>query len=264
MSGRRARRVLALPIGAAALAVVVLTTIAVAARLDVTAKAVTVYEAAVTVPGPSFVKHVGSATCSGGTTQAVAVPGAGVAAGNTLVVRVYNRPGNAGTVSATDSAGNTYAVDVNRTLASSGRLVLLSAHVTTALSSGNTITVTFPGANDATSVAVDEFTGITSSSRVDVANSATGSGSSASAGLTTTVASTLVLGALGLDTATTVSEPAQFAALTRITFGCGGGKGTGTNHAAYRIVSATGANTYNPSLGANVNWIDDIVAYKGA
>ncbi|MHB8465501.1 MAG: hypothetical protein ACYDD7_11790, partial [Acidimicrobiales bacterium] len=126
-------------------------------------------------PIPAFVQNVGSASC-GGTTNSVTVPASGVPAGHTLVVSVaVEQTSSGGTVTATDSAGNTYSVDVDIANGTAVRTVILSAPVVTALSSGNTVTVTTP-ANNATVVSVAEFSGIASASRLDTSGKTSGTG----------------------------------------------------------------------------------------
>ncbi len=113
-----------------------------------------------------------------GTTLTVTVPAAGVAAGNTVLVSFAMDPVS-GTVSGTDSRGNTYTDDSDIMNGTSGsgtgvRTVVLSAPVTTALVSGDTITITFPsvGSKAASIFSVND---LISASRVDKTSSATGS-----------------------------------------------------------------------------------------
>ena len=97
-----------------------------------------------TLAAITFVKDIGtSSSAVTGTTIAVTVPAAGVAAGNTVILTLAMGDA-AGTVSATDTSSNTYTVAADVTNAAHVRTVILSASNVTALASGNTITVTHP------------------------------------------------------------------------------------------------------------------------
>src|SRR5262249_18664735 len=90
-----------------------------------------------------FVKTLPTATSTTtGTTIAVTLT-SGVAAGDSIILTLAMGPVS-GTVSASDSAGNSYVVNVDVTNASKVRTVILSAHNVSALTSGNTITITHP------------------------------------------------------------------------------------------------------------------------
>ena len=214
--------------------------------------------------GPAFVKNVGTAAC-GNTSNVITVPAGGVAAGNTLVVRVTLRAGSpgTGTVSVADSKGNTYTVDKDITNANI-RLVILSANVATALVSGDTITASHPPVNpSATGLVATEFSGIVATNRVDVSASATGSSLTPSVSVTTTNAKDLVYGAIVVLNQPTVTEASGWTLDTNLSTGCGGSGGNSINHGAYKITSAAGGQTYNPTLSGANAWVDEIVAYKG-
>ena len=90
-----------------------------------------------------------------GSTLAVTVPAAGVAAGNSIIVS-FAMGDVSGAVSCSDGT-NTYSVDFDVTNNNNVRTVVLSAHNVTALSSGATITVTHPSTTDR-AMTVAEFT----------------------------------------------------------------------------------------------------------
>src|SRR2546425_532508 len=95
----------------------------------------------------SLVKNIGTnASTTTGTTIPVTVPAAGVAAGNTVIVTIALDP-TSGSVTCADTKGNSYSKDAdvtNGSAAAGARTVIFSARVATALTSGNTITVTHP------------------------------------------------------------------------------------------------------------------------
>jgi hypothetical protein len=98
-----------------------------------------------------------------------------VGAGNRVIVSFAFNPAS-GTVSCSDSGGNSYAIDKDITNGSGTtgvRTVIASAHVTTALISGNTITCTHPSVT-ARALSANEFSGVAATSAIDKSASATG------------------------------------------------------------------------------------------
>ncbi|MBM4072948.1 MAG: hypothetical protein FJ271_29080 [Planctomycetes bacterium] len=93
--------------------------------------------------------------------------------------------------SVTDSAGNTYTVDVNISTSAGSplmRTVIFSSRLTTALTSGQSITVNFSGAPSAVAASISEFTGIAGSLILDKAKTRIGNSSSPNTTNTTTTA----------------------------------------------------------------------------
>jgi hypothetical protein len=177
-------------------------------------------------------------------------------------VRLGLRGGTSGTVSATDSRGNTYTVDRD-SVGSNTRTVILSAHVSTALTSGNTITVSHP--NAVAGAAASEFSGIASSSRVDSSASGTANSNSPSASVTTTAANDLLYGAFANQNNRSATEAAGWTTDRHQMPDCGSGSGNkATVHGAYRSASTTGAYTYNPTLTHSEHWTTAVVAYKSS
>jgi len=219
----------------------------------------------------AFVKNVGTAgNTTTGTTIAVTVPAAGVAANNTIIVTFTMDPA-AGTVSVADTRGNAYTsnADITNGSGTSGvRTVILSARVTTALTSGNTITVTFPSVA-AKAVSVNEFSGIAAGNVLDRTSTATGTSTAPTSNATaaTQQADELLIGAIGAETSTTetFTVGASYTALTRIASGTNGNI---ANHVTinpeFRIVAATGAYTATGTLGASRLWADAIATYRAA
>lgn len=216
---------------------------------DVASRAITV--------GPAFVKNVGSATC-GATALAVTVPAAGVAAGNTIVLRLALRGTAAGAVAATDTKGNAYAIDSDR-LNGDQRSVILRAYATTALASGNTINVTFPSAT-ASGVVAAELTRIAATGALDVSATNTGSSKAPTASVTTANGSDLLIGSVTLSATSSATQPSGWTALTAQSQTCSGV--TIANLGGYRVVDTTGAYPYAPTLSATGAWTDTVVAYE--
>ncbi len=207
-----------------------------------------------------------------GTTLTVTVPAAGVAAGNTVLVSFAMDPVS-GTVSVADSRGNTYTDDADIMNGTSGsgtgvRTVVLSAPVTTALVSGDTITITFPSVGSK-AVSIYSVNDLISASRVDKTATGTGNSSSPSSGATaaTTHANELLIGAVGSESkisSTTMTAGSSFTLLNNASADTGNSSTSITVFPEYRIVSATGAQTAGGSLLSSDRWAAGIATYVSA
>src|SRR5437867_3359968 len=116
---------------------------------------------------------------------------------------------NTGTVSATDTQGNTYTVDKDNNINSGAttgvRTVVLSAHVKTALVSGNTVTITHPSVT-ARAASACYVGGLATVSRVDQTasgGSTNAAASGATASATTLYANEFIIGAVGIENSST-------------------------------------------------------------
>lgn len=130
---------------------------------------------------PAFKQDLGKATSS---TSTVSIPlTTAVPAGDTVIVAGRAVQG-AGITGVTDSESNTYTVDKAASGTQSAASAA-SANVTTALKSGDTITVTFSGAPNTQAAAAIDVSGIAATSRVDqTANGHNSSGLSVTAATT--------------------------------------------------------------------------------
>jgi len=218
----------------------------------------------------SFVKTIGTASStSTGTSLSVTVSAAGVAAGNSVIVSLAFDPAS-GTVSCSDTRGNTYAVDKDTTTGSgtSGvRAVILSAHNITALTSSNTITCTHPSAA-ARALGANEFSGLAASGTQDKTSSGTGNSTSASSGSTqtTTQASELLLGTIGVEGKSneTFTAGSGYTTIGRVGTNQGAAASNITVNPEYQLVSATGAYSATGSLSNSTKWAAAVVTYKAA
>jgi hypothetical protein len=135
------------------------------------------------LPGQiAFVKTIGTTANYGSASSlSVTVPSAGVAKGHTVILALqWNRYPSGITFAGSDGRGNVYSVDA---VAYDGTqyYVQLSAPVTTALQSGDTITVKASnGTQYGGALGAYEFAGLdTSAARVDQTSTATGSSTGA-------------------------------------------------------------------------------------
>jgi hypothetical protein len=106
----------------------------------------------------------GTKSQSGNSTMTLAVPtGSTVAAGHRVIVSASVGTFG-GTVSCRDSRGNSYTIDGR---VGTNNLFVCSAHITTALQAGDTITLTYPGFSGVSLASAYEFSGIAAVSPVD-------------------------------------------------------------------------------------------------
>ena len=221
--------------------------------------------------GIAFVQSLGTnASQSSGTSIAVTLTAA-VAAGDTVIVAFAMDPAT-GTVTCADTKGNTYTADADVTNGSgtSGvRTIVFSAPVTTALVSGNTITVTHPTAT-ARALSVNEFSGLATTAAFDKKASATNTvaNMTPSSGSTATISQPveLLIGAIGVEgkSSDTFTAGSGYTALSSTGSGQSGSDGTIyiTIDPEYRIVSTAQGYTANGTLGTSRLWAAAIATYK--
>ncbi len=218
----------------------------------------------------SYVKNVGTNTnqASGNTTLAVTVPVAGVAQGNFLAV-YFAEDADGTNPTCADTRGNTYTRQVNASSANTNavaRLAIFTAPVTTALVSGDTITVSWTTATVAEAMSVSEFV------NVDVLDvtpvTATGSSTAPTTGnAATTYRETLLIGGIASEgpVADTFTAGANY--LTAPPTRAGTSLATATSNVTinpeYRIVSATGNYLANGTITSR-DWAAAIVPMRAA
>ncbi|GAA1978618.1 hypothetical protein GCM10009817_18900 [Terrabacter lapilli] len=205
--------------------------------------------------GAGYVRRVGTATAATARTSTTITVGAsGVVAGHTLVVSaLLSSTSTTGSVSATDSAGNGYAVARNVSDGSAGdRTVVLVAVAVKALPAGATITLSYSSAAE-THLAVDEFAGVTG---VDTTAGATGTGSTFSSGAASTgSANEILVGATGIESASAAPTWATgWTALPNL------GISTDYLATAYRAAPTAGAYTATGTSGGQ--WMATLTALK--
>lgn len=165
---------------------------------------------------PAVVQAFQIQTNTAASTHTATVPAGGIAAGHTLIIRVYTNLGTntMDALSGSDTRGNTYQTDATRATAASGStLFVLSARVTTALQAGDTITLstTLTGSPALAVLAgiVSDVTGVANASRVvgspQLGSSSTATGSWSAGTFNQPAGSPvkqLIVGALGSNNST--------------------------------------------------------------
>lgn len=212
--------------------------------------------------GIAFVKNVGTAASVSGATEIVTVPASGVAAGNVVVVRCMSG-GATSVTSIVDSKSNTYT-----SLHNGFGNTLLSAiwvgNIVTGLVSGDTITTTFSSAAVENIVSIEEFSGAIVTEDGTSADN-TGSSTTPSVSQTVPTAGDLVIANLGLDAVPTIATPdsdtvnGTWVPLTRVVQGA-----NKSCEAAYKIVTASGVQSWDVTLSATDIWINSIASIKAA
>ena len=218
--------------------------------------------------GISFVKTIGAAaSTSTGTSISITVPGAGVAAGSSSIIAIAMDPAS-GTVSCSDSRGNSYAVDANVANGSgtSGvRTIILSSHHIVPLVSGDLITCSHPSVS-MRGITASEFAGIAFPTPIDKTKTGIGSNTAPSSGstATTTQGVELLFGVIGIEgpTTDTFTPGTGYIALGQA--GTTSGVNDITIQPEYRLATATGAYSATGTLGISRKWAAAIATYKAA
>lgn len=192
---------------------------------------------------------------SANTSLSVTVPAGGLAAGHLAVVS-FAIDGVSGTISASDTRGNSYAVAANAQYASPGtgnvRTVILYSVIGTALSAGDTITVTYPS-RTAKAMSVDEYSGVNTP---DAVSTATGAGTAPSTGnATTSDDNELLVAAFGVegDALEAFTAGGGFNATAEAGTTGGTAATNATVNPVYRIVSSTGTYAATATLGVSTD-----------
>src|SRR5438874_631764 len=214
----------------------------------------------------ALVQEIGTATANTtGTTTAISVPAAGVAAGDSIIL-TFTCGDVVGDFSATDSAGNTYTVDIQGTKAGLVRTAILSAHNVNTLVQNDTITVTHPSM-DRRLLTADEFSGLAKASTRDQTSTGNGTGTAADSGATatTTQAIELLIGAVGTDGLKsdifTAGNDGHGGTYTRLTGVGMNGAGSFTLNPEYEIVAATNAYHATGTLSPARDWVANVATY---
>jgi hypothetical protein len=206
-----------------------------------------------------FVREVGTGNVTGGSSFTISVPAAGVAAGDSILVKVNS--GASTVTSVTDAAGNIYVQDAHIENGVSTAASLWRAAGVAALTSGQLITVHLAAAANAAGEA-SEWQGFLTPTPVDRTQTSTGASLTPTTGTTatTTQATEVAIAVLAFLRFTLTGNPAGYTALTSAL----GGSGTTqqTLAAAYLLLSATGTQSASWTSGNSGTYAALIVTYK--
>jgi len=190
-----------------------------------------------------------------------AVPTGHTLIGAVNVTENTTQPG----VTVTDSKGNTYTVDGEVTSGTTDVTVVFSTLVTTALTTSDTITVTFSDTHTRWAISVEEFDDILSA-RLD--QTATGSGvgtaMTTSATGTTTAANELVFGGFGFTTPSGKTFTPQAGFSNSAIQGTTVGTADRAVCNEWRYINTIGAQTVSATLNVSSTWAAVAATYKVA
>ncbi|WP_329460996.1 hypothetical protein [Streptomyces sp. NBC_01431] len=216
------------------------------------------YEATVTAtdpaPGaPGYVARIASATGTASATSTKLAVGHAVAAGDTLVVPMMLTNTHTGTVSATDSRGNTYTTAAEQTDGGAGdRILILTATAVKALSTSDSITVGYPSTGEQ-HLTVEELTNVKAVDQHAAATGAAGTSFNSGSTPATTANFELVFGVAGVQGGTAATWSSGFTALPTL-FVSHDQLATG-----YKMVTATG--TYAAAGSCDHQWMAAVAAF---
>lgn len=179
-----------------------------------------------------------------------------------IVVGGSTSPGGGSLSSVSDSKGNTYAVNSSQGNGSNTIAGVAMAPCTVALAAADTITLTWSGSATGHGAAVGQITNplTNTSAAFDVQNSAQGTSSTPSATTATlNQVNEIAIGAVASNNTTTGTQDAAFTTIANLTFAAA----SKLLIAGYKIVAATTAVTYAPTLPASVAWAEALATYKG-
>lgn len=197
-----------------------------------------------------------------GATLTVTLP-SNVAVGNHIVVPMFFSGALGLTVTVTDQAGNSYTVDVltddgNSTGAYSA---IATAKCTTALTAGQTITMTVSASVTYRMMSAYEYSGLHPTSWVEaVSNTGKGSSTAPASGSVTAAAGDLLIGVTSYNSGTASHSPtAPWSELDDVTVSASKAFAVDEQNNV-----AAGSYTHTGTLGSSVLWSDSIAAYKPA
>lgn len=187
--------------------------------------------------------------------------GASAAAGDLVVVCYGFGKGSTPTITCADTQSNTYQLDVqaDKTTNQTPHSGIFSSVLDTALSEGDTITVSFSASVNYPLAGAYVVTGIVASSWKDQASSGTGQSTSPSSGnVTTTQADELLVGVTVTGVPQTLSYGSGWTRLGTHVLNT-----TKAQDVGYAIKSSTGTYVFDGSI-TSADWASCVATYKAA
>jgi hypothetical protein len=220
----------------------------------------------------AFGRTLGTAVATASANSLVITTSAAASVGEWIVVEVAcdNLNATTPTITAIDSAGNTYTRDVGAAVNATGAAgiagAILSAPCTNALASGQTITVQLSGAVAHKAAIAQAYTGV-GGRRASGATSATGASTSPTVTNANPVSGDLVVGGIAHESRTapsaydTDTSNGSWTAGAVLASAAGGTDNTRAQIIyQHKIVTGTGSQTYNATV-TSAEWVAMIVAY---
>jgi YDG domain/Bacterial Ig-like domain (group 3)/MBG domain (YGX type)/Kelch motif len=214
-----------------------------------------------------FPTSLGTHASGNSTESSFTQTGITVAAGNTIFVAIAVDPTTAA-FTVTDSAGNSYTKDADKTngsVTSGVRSLVFSAPVATALSSGTITVATSPSTGVNVAATFFSVNGLVSASPADKSKTATGNGLTPNSGATATTsqADELLIGALAIeDKNPAVTEAAGFTKLSLSSVTSGQAPHYVAMQPEYELVHSAAAYSAGGTLDTSAKWSAVIVTYR--
>lgn len=185
-----------------------------------------------------------------------------IPAGRLVVISAALR-GQATINGASDSKGNSYTVDA-ATFSGSANVAggIIRSRLTTGLNPGDTIAVTSTGGAVGGSAAIVGSVANTAVSALDRAAAATGTSATPSVSTAATTHAADIVFGLVTNQNTAINQSSGYTTIaSAVVFAASRNRLV----AGYKIVAATGVQTYAPNFGGvSDTWVETIAAYKGA
>lgn len=210
----------------------------------------------ITLPPQVYNVATSSRAASGNAIVTATLAAASARAGDTLIVAVATGT-FAGPVGCVDSGGNAYTVVADRNTGN-GRMFVCSAHLTAALTPGDTISATYPGFSGVSVISANVATSVVAVDQTSISSGNTNSPNSGS--VTTSSGHELVFGVIAHNSTPTFAPGAGF---TTVGAASGGsGSGMRTLSPEFRFVTTAGAYAAHGSLSSGQQWRAAVVTYR--
>ena len=175
-------------------------------------------------------------------------------AGNTNILAIGWNNTTSTITAVTDTAGNTYQLAVPTARGTGlSQAIYYAPNIKAAPAASNTVTVTFNTATRYVDIRATEYSGLDTTNPLDVATSASGTGTTATTGTVTTTAPGLIFSA-GMTTGGFSTAGTGFT--TRII------TNPDADIAQDRTVTTAGAYTATANLGGSASWLMQIATFK--
>jgi uncharacterized delta-60 repeat protein len=197
---------------------------------------------------------------SGNTNVVATVGTTGISAGDTATVSVATGT-FAGAVGCSDSKGNTYSVSVDRN-SGQGRIFVCTAHLTNALTTGDTITGMYPVFSGISVVSVNAISAFASNGTVTATSSANGNSATPNSGNIAVAGPTVLLGVIGHNSTPTLTPGSGYTLVGQVSGGTGSSKRTLSPE--FQVVSNPGSYNANATISNGGQfWQAAVVGYSG-
>ena len=211
--------------------------------------------------GPTLVQNPADPLARGNFTSTLTRSfSSSVTIGNYIIVTIAAYRPEAFTFTISDNCGNTYTPAISQNYGNRTTYAIYYTKVTT--TGACTVTATSSGSNLQWNMEIAEFSGLDPTSPLDTTGQATGSGTGPTVNLTTSNPNDLIVGVFGYGATGTYTMTAGvgFTEYGKETTGAG----YSSQLAEYKIVSNSGSQTVDGTIGTSATWYIVAAAFKAA